>query len=362
MPTSVQGIIPQALTIDQVSKRYGANATAVDNISIKVPAGTLLGLLGPSGCGKTTLLRMIAGLIPTTSGSICIGTEDITNVPVHARDIGLVFQSYALFPHMTIEQNVAFGLKMRKVSKKETRDRVQEALEMVRLSSLNQRKPKELSGGQQQRVALARALVIRPKVLLLDEPLSNLDAKLRDEMRQEIMRIQRSLSITTVFVTHDQAEALTMCDLVGVMSAGKLQQLGTPTEVYEKPQSLFVSQFVGRTNAFPCRTQGRHVHIGSHSYLSNNEHEGPGMAVIRPHRITLSPIRDRALVASDVNVLTGKIAQTSYIGDIISYVVEGVDGTRLTVEAPTISKDNLFKVGSPVMCEWAPHNLQVFKG
>ena len=208
------------LQLKAVSKLYGLNYKAVDDLHLDLPKGKLLGLLGPSGCGKTTTLRMIAGLLPITDGNIYINGEDISRKPPHQRDIGLVFQNYALFPHMTVAENVAFGLDMRRVPKHEAQARVEEALEMVRLPGYGPRKPKDMSGGQQQRVALARALVIRPRILLLDEPLSNLDAKLRDDMRIEIREIQQRMNITTVFVTHDQVEALTMCDVVGVMHNG----------------------------------------------------------------------------------------------------------------------------------------------
>ena len=219
---------PAYLQLEGVTKRYAGHQAAVDALHLALPRGKLLGLLGPSGCGKTTTLRMIAGLLSVTSGHIRVGGDDISLKPPHQRDIGLVFQNYALFPHMSVAQNVAFGLEMRGMGKSDIQARVDEALEMVRLPGYGPRRPREMSGGQQQRVALARALVIRPRILLLDEPLSNLDAKLRDEMRLEIRDIQQRLGITTVFVTHDQVEALTMCDVVGVMAGGRLAQLGTP--------------------------------------------------------------------------------------------------------------------------------------
>ena len=222
---------PAYLQLEGVTKRYAGHQAAVDALHLALPRGKLLGLLGPSGCGKTTTLRMIAGLLSVTSGHIRVGGDDISLKPPHQRDIGLVFQNYALFPHMSVAQNVAFGLEMRGMGKSDIQARVDEALEMVRLPGYGPRRPREMSGGQQQRVALARALVIRPRILLLDEPLSNLDAKLRDEMRLEIRDIQQRLGITTVFVTHDQVEALTMCDVVGVMAGGRLAQLGTPQDI-----------------------------------------------------------------------------------------------------------------------------------
>jgi putative spermidine/putrescine transport system ATP-binding protein len=353
---------PQPLVIDSVSKRYVSGSYAVDNLTINVPAGTLLGLLGPSGCGKTTLLRMIAGLIPVSSGSIRIGSTDITHMPVAKRDIGLVFQSYALFPHLTIAENVAFGLQMRKISKADIKIRVEEALAMVRLPGLGGRKPRELSGGQQQRVALARALVIKPRILLLDEPLSNLDAKLRDEMRIEITEIQKNLGITTVFVTHDQTEALTMCDLVGVMSEGSLQQLGTPESVYERPESLFVAQFVGRVNTLSCTViaNGRLQMNGNNfGCISPDGFTGDAKATIRPHRISISPPRNEAFLTNDINALRGAVKRLTYIGDMLVYDIE-VAGAVLKVEVATDGNNSYFSIDDTVMCEWSPKDMHVY--
>ncbi len=226
-----------SLTLDGLTKRYGDNAV-VKSVSLDVRDGEFLVLLGPSGCGKTTTLRMIAGFVPPSGGSIRIGEKDITTLPPWKRNAGLVFQSYALFPHMTVNENVAFGLDMRKVDKAERDPRVAEALRLVRLEGFGERYPRQLSGGQQQRVALARALVIRPDVLLLDEPLSNLDAKLRLEVRLEIRALQQQLGLTTVMVTHDQEEALTMADRLVVMSDGKVRQVGTQSDLYERPADL----------------------------------------------------------------------------------------------------------------------------
>src|SRR5581483_7056099 len=239
--------IPDHLVLERLEKRYG-DSTVVSALDLNVKRGEFIALLGPSGCGKTTTLRMTAGLVPASGGRIMIGGDDVTRLPPYRRDIGLVFQNYALFPHMTVAQNVAFGLEMRSVPKAEIATRVAEALALVRLEVYGARRPRELSGGQQQRVALARARVIRPNLLLLDEPLSNVDAKLREEMRVELRDIQRRLGITTVYVTHDQVEALSMCDRVAVMGGGRLVQFGTPFEIYERPRDPFIADFVGRTN------------------------------------------------------------------------------------------------------------------
>src|ERR1700730_587360 len=235
------------LSIRGLTKRYGAFA-AVEGLDLEVPKGELVAFLGPSGCGKTTSLRMIAGLVPATSGRIVVGGKDLTDTPPYRRDMGLVFQSYALFTHMSVAKNVAFGLEMRKVAKDEIARRVREAIALVHLTGKEEDRPAQLSGGQQQRVALARALVVRPSILLLDEPLSNLDAKLRDEMRNEIRDIQKRLGITAIFVTHDQVEALTMSDRIVVMNQGRAEQVGPPHEAYEQRATSFVASFLGKTN------------------------------------------------------------------------------------------------------------------
>jgi putative spermidine/putrescine transport system ATP-binding protein len=235
------------LRLEALTKRYGAN-TVVAGVELDVRQGELVALLGPSGCGKTTTLRMVAGFVEPTEGRVTIAGRDVTRAPPHARDTGMVFQSYALFPHMTVAQNVAFGLEMRKVPRGEREERVAEALRLVRLEGLAERLPRQLSGGQQQRVALARALVVNPAVFLLDEPLSNLDAKLRAEVRVEIRSLQQRLGLTTLFVTHDQEEALTMADRLVVMDRGRVRQIGTAEELYERPADLFVANFIGRVN------------------------------------------------------------------------------------------------------------------
>jgi spermidine/putrescine ABC transporter ATP-binding subunit len=239
----------------RITKRFGAEVLAIDDLSLEISAGELVSLLGPSGCGKTTTLRVIGGYEAPDSGQVLLKGVDVTDRPPNQRDVGMVFQSYALFPHMTVRANVGYGLKMRRVAKEEIARRVDEALELVRLSGLGGRFPREISGGQQQRVALARAIVIRPSVLLLDEPLSNLDAKLRQDMRREIRELQRQLGLTTVFVTHDQEEALTLSDTVVVMNKGCIEQVGSPLQVYESPSSLFVTQFIGEANILSGRLE-----------------------------------------------------------------------------------------------------------
>jgi putative spermidine/putrescine transport system ATP-binding protein len=349
------------LELEHVEKRYPNGFTAVSDLNLAVSKGEMIGLLGPSGCGKTTALRMIAGLLPLTHGSIKVDGVDITTLPAFQRDIGLVFQNYALFPHMSVAENVAFGLSMRKVPRSEIRERVSSALAMVRLPDFGDRRIKDMSGGQQQRVALARALVIRPRILLLDEPLSNLDAKLRDEMRFEIREIQQRLGITTVFVTHDQVEALTMCDRVALMSQGKLAQLGTPKEIYERPQSLFVAKFVGRTNVFEARIfPDGGVTVGNFSFRTETTGLSADNAkvVIRPHRIHLSPSRDLTLLSTTINSVSCLVRQVTYIGDMVQYLIDA-GGLQLRVEQPSSSRVNAFKENESVTCEWSPSDTLV---
>jgi putative spermidine/putrescine transport system ATP-binding protein/spermidine/putrescine transport system ATP-binding protein len=245
-----------SVTLNNIVKRFGA-FTAVHETTLEVPEGAFVTLLGPSGCGKTTNLRMIAGLLDPTEGEILIGGRRMNDVPIHKRNLGIVFQNYALFPHKTVAENVAFGLKYRDVDKAQAAARVQKALDLVQLPDVGARYPKALSGGQQQRIALARAIVIEPDVLLLDEPLSALDANLREDMRVELKRIQDQIGVTTVFVTHDQSEALAMSDRIVVMSAGRVEQVGPPEEVYNTPASEFVARFLGASNILPARFLGK---------------------------------------------------------------------------------------------------------
>jgi putative spermidine/putrescine transport system ATP-binding protein len=358
------------LRLDRLAKRYG-NLPVVADLTLEVRQGELVALLGPSGCGKTTTLRMIGGLIPATSGRIFVDGRDVSDLPSYKRDMGFVFQNYALFPHMTVAQNVAFGLEMRSVGRLEAARRVDEALAMVRLGGFGHRRPRDLSGGQQQRVALARALVIRPSILLLDEPLSNLDAKLRDEMRTEIRDIQQTLSTTTVFVTHDQVEALSMCDRVAVMSRGQLVQVGTPYEIYERPETLFIAEFVGRINTFTGELlpDGR-VRVSDLLLRTSSTARPPGpvKVMVRPHRIRLSsshgPDRHASpstgQPAGDVNVTTGSIVRTTYVGDLVHFTVD-TGALRLQCEQPTAHDRHPLETGHLVTCEWSPADTLVFQ-
>jgi putative spermidine/putrescine transport system ATP-binding protein len=344
------------LSIRKLTKRYGA-FTAVDHLDLEVTKGELVAFLGPSGCGKTTSLRMIAGLVPATSGQIVVGGQDLTEIPTYRRDMGLVFQSYALFAHMSVAKNVAFGLEMRKVPKDEIAKRVKEAIALVRLTGREENRPAQLSGGQQQRVALARALVIRPSILLLDEPLSNLDAKLRDEMRNEIRDIQKRLGITAIFVTHDQVEALTMCDKVAVMNQGKLEQLGTPVELYERPKTAFVASFVGRTNRVKGVAKDGAVVLAGQRIAAPGGLSGPAEIMIRPHRIALSV--EAAGQDPARQAVSGTIARTIFAGDILQYDVD-VAGQTLSVEQSTRGGETVLEPGRPVTLSWRPEDVFVY--
>lgn len=295
-----------ALRLAGIEKRYGATV-AVAGVDLEVGEGEFVTLLGPSGCGKTTTLGLIAGFFPPTRGEIYLKGRPVANLPPFRRDIGVVFQDYALFPHMTVGENVAFGLKMRDLKKAEIGQRVREALDLVQLAGLSERRPLELSGGQRQRVALARALVIRPTVLLLDEPLSNLDLKLREEMRVEIAGLQRRLGITTVFVTHDQGEALVMSDRIAVMNAGRIEQVGRPAEIYERPATRFVAEFIGRMNFFVRDDQ---------------------VLAIRPERAKLATERPKTGFA-----VRGTVRQVLYLGATLEYHLALDNGERALVEA-----------------------------
>jgi len=325
------------LVLSSLRKTYGPTI-AVDDVSLTVREGELVALLGPSGCGKTTTLRMIAGFIEPTAGRILIGGRDVTHLPPHRRDTGMVFQSYALFPHMTVAQNVAFGLEMRKVARAEASRRVADALALVRLGRLGDRYPRQLSGGQQQRVALARALVVNPGVFLLDEPLSNLDAKLRLEVRVEIRELQRRLGLTTVFVTHDQEEALTLADRLVVMANGVVQQVGTPEELYESPANLFVAGFIGRSNVLHGRVTepGRFESLGGLVLaVPPRDCGAPGRAALalRPERLSLAPPGTAAEPGR--NAVAGRVALVTYLGATSEYRVAVGRDEVLTATLPT---------------------------
>ncbi|MFX4292250.1 ABC transporter ATP-binding protein [Streptomyces bohaiensis] len=356
--TATDGQDTDHLVVRDLVKTYpGRHGAAVRGVTLAVPRGAMLAVLGPSGCGKSTTLRMIAGLVAPSAGRVLVGGRDVTDTPAHRRDMGVVFQSYALFPHMDVAGNVAFGLEMRKVPRAEREKRVTEALELVRLDHLARRRVSQLSGGQQQRVALARALVVRPTVLLLDEPLSNLDAQLRTTMREEIRRIQQETGITTVFVTHDQHEALSMADRVAVLHEGRLEQLGSPQEIYERPATRFTAEFVGRANLLPATVRGTaptdggvEVEVAGVGRITARGDApavgAPVSVLLRPHRVALDAD------SPDSGLARGTVLTAGYTGETVAYRVRlGGRGPELDVELPSGSHRALAP-GTEVAVSW----------
>jgi len=332
---SAAGAERRAVEFRDVEIAYG-KFVAVRDFSLSIAKGSFVTLLGPSGCGKTTILRSLAGLVDITRGQISIGSRRVDDVPIYKRNIGLVFQNYALFPHKTVFDNVAFGLKYRNVPKADIKRKVGQALDMVRLPGSEKKLPSQLSGGQQQRIALARAIVFEPEVLLLDEPLSALDANMREEMRVEIKKIQRETGITAIFVTHDQEEALSMSDRIVVMNAGSMEQIGTPQEVYETPQTAFVADFLGKANMLAGTVSVAagnsatvDLAIGQTVKVATPRPLGVGSAVtvvVRPQKLSVGP-------AATTNRLSGRVVSTSYLGGSAIYEVD-LGGTTVRSNTP----------------------------
>ena len=320
------------ITIKNVSKHFGV-VKALDQISIEFAPGTMTTLLGPSGCGKTTLLRLISGLETVTSGEIWFGAENVTELSATGRDVGMVFQSYALFPHMTVERNVGYGLSVLKTDSSEIVERVRQALKMVNLDGYQKRHPDELSGGQQQRVAVARAMVLKPKVLLFDEPLSNIDSKLRRSMREDIRRLQKSSGITSVYVTHDQAEALAVSDEVIVINEGKIEQQGPPKSLYHLPQTAFVANFIGESNVVDATLEkdenSKWVVLGdTRIQLPMGKkvpaHEGPIKISLRPEMVHIKS------ESQSGTAIEGVVSQSAYMGPVIEYSINTNVGSLFT--------------------------------
>jgi spermidine/putrescine ABC transporter ATP-binding subunit len=354
------------VSIRNVTKRFGSSVTAVDDVSFDIAQNEFFALLGPSGCGKTTLLRMISGLEIPTAGQIIIGGEDMALTPPNKRPTNMVFQSYAVFPHMSVAENVAYGLKVTGVPREETRRRVAEALDMVKLTALADRKPDQMSGGQRQRVALARALVKRPKVLLLDEPLSALDAKLREEMRLELTRLQENVGITFIIVTHDQDEALSMASRIAVMDRGAVKQIATPSELYEHPASKFVADFIGKVNLIDVETvssaNGRMVcdagGIGRVTLPSDGSAEGDVAIAVRPEKLKMTAAEPAGGNAIKVR---GKVRDVAYYGDTSHVVVACPNGLELSVNVQNESRRGGSGVerGQDVWVHWLPEDTLV---
>ena len=342
-PATTDPAVPDVETVG-LQRSYG-DVAAVAGVDLRIPAGEFFTLLGPSGSGKTTTLRLIAGFERPDSGRILLKGRDVTNLPPYSRDVNTVFQDYALFPHMSVEQNVAYGLMVKRVGKAERRRRAGEALEMVRLAGLGGRRPGQLSGGQRQRVALARAIVNRPQVLLLDEPLGALDLKLRQQMQLELKRIQQEVGITFIYVTHDQEEALTMSDRLAVFLDGRIEQVGSPADVYEHPESEFVAGFVGVSNVL--------------------ERDGRRFTV-RPEKIRLLEEDEEPTAGSKVQSERGHIREVVYVGMVTRYVVDLEGGGSLTVvrqNLETTSADIVEARGRSVRLEWRPeHTYEIDPG
>jgi spermidine/putrescine transport system ATP-binding protein len=345
-----------AVGLHSVTKKFGEDVTAVDNVDLEIKDGEFFSLLGPSGCGKTTTLRMIAGLEYPTDGSIRIFGEEMGLRPPNKRPVNTVFQSYALFPHMNVEDNIGFGLRMQRVDQAEIRERVGEAIDLVRLTGLNNRRPGALSGGQQQRVALARALVNRPKVLLLDEPLGALDLKLRQTMQFELHDIQSNVGITFIYVTHDQEEALTMSDRIGVMNEGKLVQVGRSEEIYESPSDLFVASFVGEMNFLPAEVvEAGSVRLEGGEIVRAKTNSNPGTRVtlaLRPEKVHL--FGDASEAPIDRNSVKGSVARRTFFGDSLSYEIQLGNSGSVDVRVENIPVMRRWDVGDDVIVDFHP--------
>jgi iron(III) transport system ATP-binding protein len=346
------------IRLQNITKRFD-DTVALDDISLQIPAGELFFLLGPSGCGKSTLLRLIAGLHEPTEGRIFFNDRDVTALGTERRNAVMVFQSYALWPHMTVRDNIRFGLNVRGMSRQEQDRRVDEVLRLVQMQTYADRKPNQLSGGQQQRVALARALAVNPHCLLLDEPLSNLDAKLRHEMRSEIRRICKSTGFTTIYVTHDQKEALSVADRIAVLKDGRLMQIGTPGELYHKPRSTFVADFIGQTNLLPGRIierSDRTVRVetpaGTFTAAANGELPERVKISIRPEQMRIA--RGDSAASSASNRITGRTIETTFLGEASEHVLL-VNEQQLKV----ISAPPLFDVPPEMAVEFDPADVVV---
>jgi spermidine/putrescine transport system ATP-binding protein len=357
------------IRLDSVTKRF-ADVVAVDDLTLEIPRGAFYALLGPSGCGKTTTLRMVGGFEDPTEGKVFLGGDEVTNLPPYKRDVNTVFQSYALFPHLSVERNVSFGLERKKVAKSEAESRVAEALEMVQLGGYGKRKPAQLSGGQQQRVALARALVNRPRALLLDEPLGALDLRLRKQLQIELKKIQQEVGITFVHVTHDQEEAMSMADTIAVMSEGKIEQAGSAAELYERPRTAFVANFLGVSNLVDARlraSQNGHstveTHDGATLHVPSDRigpHGSDAVRIgVRPEKVRLSPAG--AETTDGANVLRGTVVVASFLGVSIQYVIRAAGGEELTVFAQNLegAEPESLGPGREVQLSWDPQHTFV---
>lgn len=359
------------LRLVSISKRFTRAAkgvAAVDDVNLTVEPGELLTLLGPSGCGKTTTLRIVAGFEQPDAGQVFIEDQDVTGLMVYRRGIGFVFQNYALFPHLTVFENVAYGLRVKRLAEAVVREKVERVLALVGLPGYEGRFPNQISGGEQQRVAVARAVVVEPRLLLFDEPLSNLDAKLRVQMREELSRLQRQLAITAIYVTHDQDEAMAISDRIAVMQSGRVVQVGTAHELYSAPRSVFVAEFIGRVNLLPARvvrsTQGtavvalwdREIPVTSEVPAAAGQNVS---LVLRPESVGLLP--EHAAAPSSEVVIPGIVRSRTFLGERVEYAVEAA-GTRLQAVSYDPLRHGLFDVGARVQLCCAPSSLRLLRG
>ena len=342
------------LQMEHICKRFNGEYV-VDDFSLNVFKGELCCLLGPSGCGKSTTLKIIAGLLEANNGTVRLAERDITNLPAQRRKLGMVFQNYALFPHMNIFDNVAYGLRRRRVPGKDVKIRVEEALRLVRLNEYEKRRIHEISGGEQQRVALARALVIEPKALLLDEPLSNLDARLRADMRDEIRRIQRSLNMTTLYVTHDQEEAMSMADRIVIMNRGVIEQIGSPHQIYNEPASLFVADFIGQVNTRKGTVLDNAVEFLGHNLVLPSNQWPPGTTV----QGTVRPERIRLVEAGNTHP-TAVIIDSVFLGAVVRYLLR-LDGEYQSIMVDIPSPRGIYEIGQRVGLEISVENVHFFQ-
>lgn len=353
-----------ALSIQGITKSFG-RTTVLRDISLEVDSGDLFFLLGASGCGKSTLLRILAGLERPDSGSIMMDGKSILDVPAHERGIGMVFQQYALWPHMTVAQNVRFGLEVQGVPRQEREVRVQESLALVRMSDLGSRYPHEISGGQQQRVALARALAVRPRIILLDEPLSNLDARLRDEIRHELQELHHSLKVTMIYVTHDQEDALTLATKIALLHAGVVEQVGTPLELYQSPRTRYVAEFLGSANILPCQVRSTAQGMAEitlpcapgERFLANAPGETRpeyNVVCLRPESLSLAK-----QVTAGAPSIAATVRHVSFKGSHFDIACETNTGERLLSRAPTTPLAERYREGDAVFLSWSPGSAVV---
>jgi len=349
---AIDKLVPTSIRLTRCSKRYADGTVAVDSIDLEIAAGETVVILGPSGCGKTTTLRMIAGLeSPDPGGTIHFGRDDVTAIPIERRNVGMVFQSYALFPNLDVTGNIAYGLRLRGMALAERTQRARELMTMMQLDKFANRRIDQLSGGQKQRVALARALAVAPRVLLLDEPLTALDAKLRDTLRFEINALLRRLGITTVYVTHDQSEAMSLADRIVVMDHGRIAQTGTPREIYARPATRFVGDFIGTMNRIPGRMEGEDFVCAAGRIASATLPQGCEEALFRPESVTIARDGDAGL--------PGRVNSVAFMGNFTRLLIDGFGGQPLIVDS---SDEREFKPGQDVSLQIRPGALMALSG